>query len=117
MRLGIALAKIKSLHEELPDEDTTEEGKVLQHIFQLRQDFRKTPVRVREVLLNGVPDSRCNPESRLVGNKEFFTAYLLEYRSNDEHQQHCKKLSRHLNDCFQCFEVFSDVVRDYLHNK
>jgi len=117
MRLGIALARIKSMEEEdLPDEET-DEGKILKRLFELRRSLHKTPARVREVLIDGIPDSRCNPESRLVGNEAFFTAYLLEYNLKEDHTEHCHTLSCHLNDCFQCFQNYSDTVRDFLHTQ
>ena len=65
--------------------------------------------RSREVLA-GIPHSYCRLEApHLRNHEEFFLAlYFL-----DKDPEDCERLAAHLNNCFLCSEVFSEVLRDF----
>lgn len=65
--------------------------------------------RSREVLA-GIPHSYCRLEApHLRNHEEFFLAlYFLDKAPED-----CERLAAHLNNCFLCSEVFSEVLRDF----
>ena len=45
----------------------------------------------------------------LENNEDFFIALF----SDTKHDDACIRLYKHMNDCYPCFEIFSQVLRDY----
>jgi len=60
-----------------------------------------------------IPDSPCHSEQTfLLDNFGFFHSILLN-RTAIPSEKSCYRFTRHMNDCFQCFEEFCHVVRDF----
>jgi hypothetical protein len=63
-------------------------------------------------LFTKIPECTCQSEHPyLHDNKEFFIALLIIKSGH----YCCEQLTRHLNNCFNCFDVFCQVLRDYFH--
>jgi hypothetical protein len=56
---------------------------------------------------------RCQTDQPfLEGNLDFFLA-LLFLSSGETQFGYCQQFFKHLNACYQCFEIFSEVMRHY----
>jgi hypothetical protein len=67
-------------------------------------------------IFNAVPAQRCEIEKTfLAENEDFFLAYFLASASSANGGSSCWNLFKHLNDCFECFEEFSNVMQNYYH--
>ena len=63
-------------------------------------------------ILAQIPNQRCSlRKPYLMDNEDFFLVFFL----SDPEKHCCVQLSRHLNKCLGCFEIFSQVMRDYYH--
>jgi hypothetical protein len=59
-----------------------------------------------------IPEYTCHSDkSYLNNNFKFFIALLI---IQSEHHS-CERLIKHLNSCYNCFDVFCQVFRDYFH--
>lgn len=67
-------------------------------------------------ILQTITDTCCHSEKpQLAENADFFIAHVIVYPKASIMSNHCERLSKHLNDCFRCFEEYSKVMRDYYH--
>ena len=65
-------------------------------------------------ILTCLPNNQCNGEiAHLQSNEDVFFAILSLGLKNGDCSKDCKQLFNHLNSCFRCFEIFSDVMRDF----
>lgn len=56
---------------------------------------------------------RCQTDQPfLEDNLDFFLALLFS-SSGETKFGHCRQFFRHLNACYQCFEIFGEVMRHY----
>lgn len=63
-----------------------------------------------------IPEFECQAEkSYLMNNKDFFLALFLIGPQDNDFGKDCMRLSKHLNDCYKCFEIFCHVTRDFYH--
>ena len=61
-----------------------------------------------------IPDQTCSMHnSFLINNYDFFYKYIYDESTDNT----CSKLYIHLNNCYSCFCVFSQTMRDYFHKK
>ena len=61
-----------------------------------------------------LPQGVCSYERPfLKDNDDFFIALFSDKRDDDV----CIKLYQHLNSCYYCFEIMSQVLRDYYLQK
>ncbi len=61
--------------------------------------------------VSGLPDKGCAQDPVFMEeNADFFLDYLMG--SGPRHA--CPGLIRHINDCYRCFEIYSDVMRGYV---
>jgi hypothetical protein len=61
-----------------------------------------------------IPKIRCQSEKPfLIKNEDFFLSLFVIGHQKGGNEKYCKQLSKHLNDCFQCFEFFTKVLQDY----
>ncbi|MBN1559747.1 hypothetical protein JW998_05825 [candidate division KSB1 bacterium] len=57
-----------------------------------------------------IPPDRCAEASFLEGNEAFFIRHLLiDGAKNASHEP----LVRHLNDCYGCFQIYSQFFKEY----
>ncbi len=68
-------------------------------------------------LFADIPKFECQIEKTyLQDNQDFFLALLFIGPQNDDNfGKDCQRLSKHLNDCFNCFETFCLVIRDFYY--
>jgi len=60
--------------------------------------------------VDGIPENGCYLDQLyLDNNPDFFLNLFLNGPQNGV----CVKLTQHLNNCFGCFQVFTEVIRDY----
>jgi|GEM_PF-2203424 len=66
-----------------------------------------------ELLLStDVPKHECHSATPyLADNSDFFLAHILIRKGNSGPEPPFK----HLNDCFNCFEIYCQVMQDYYH--
>jgi hypothetical protein len=65
-----------------------------------------------------VPDRACLVDKPfLEGNADFFLAYLGATRGMPRGFHECGSLTRHLNDCHRCFDIYCQTLRDYHNHK
>jgi hypothetical protein len=76
-----------------------------------RFEFLKADGRLSSVLKT-VPAQSCLYNHPFLENNEDFYIALF---SNTKQEETCIKLYQHLNDCYHCFEIFSQVLRDYYY--
>ncbi|MFQ5649321.1 MAG: hypothetical protein ACE5IY_05210 [bacterium] len=71
-----------------------------------------------EGIFDAIPTTYCHSETAyLAGNEDFFVARFTIARVDAEESKPCQNLSKHLNDCFKCFTVFTEVLRDFYNKK
>jgi hypothetical protein len=85
------------------------------------QNYIKSLCRFRNDLNNdqsiqgifaAIPEYTCqSSKSFLTNNFKFFITLLILRSENYS----CEKLIKHLNSCYNCFDVFCQVLRDYFH--
>lgn len=119
MRLGFALAHlaVEIKTNKVPDRPELNEDQ--KNSLQTLRD------RWQEILSNAsvdrifkaIPAYACQTEKTyLLNNEEFFIAHFLITTEDGKADKYCERLFRHLNDCYTCFELFCEVMRDY-YNK
>lgn len=115
--LGKALAFIKNIHE--LDIEKLEGLSPAQknYITQLHHRFVELSTSdMRNEILETIPQHAClSDKPFLKDNKDFFISYLL-LGPADEYEEIHQDLLKHLNDCYWCFETFTQVLRDYFHS-
>lgn len=116
LTLGQALAYLKA--EQAIDEEchwqelTTVENDYLQSLRRKLQ-IRSETSQPQDVL-EALPTGCCQVEaSYLANNEDFFLISFLGQPPLEGTSDGCVWLSRHLNDCYRCFEEACQVMRDY----
>jgi hypothetical protein len=90
------------------------EKELLNSIFQ-RIEQIKSNNKVADIFGN-LPLHQCKTKTAYLHDNEDFFLALFSFDSSDNNKyisKHCFRLSKHLNDCYRCFEIFSNVMRDY----
>jgi hypothetical protein len=81
------------------------------YLYKIRGRCRsmKSNGRLSEAL-DTIPGQACSMgQPFLQQNEDFFIALFSDTR----HDEACIKLYKHLNDCYWCFEIFSQFLCDY----
>ena len=68
----------------------------------------------RTSILDSIPERGCTSTKPFLEHNDDYFILLF---SNNRHDQACISLYNHLNNCYHCFEIFSQVLRDYYHHK
>jgi len=67
-------------------------------------------------ILGEIPDKMCQSEQTfLQDNIDFFLVLLFFQAQTKNRNDKCLKISTHLNTCYRCFEIFSQVMRNYYY--
>ena len=61
-----------------------------------------------------IPVSRCKVSQPFLQNADDFFITHLVLEPNG-HREYYSSLIKHLNDCYACFEIYSQVFKDYYH--
>lgn len=115
MGLGAALAYIKLNKypnkikgKELSDQD-------IKYIQSLRTRYEYLLTRGSvEKVFQSIPKYSCESTSQyLAGNVDFFISYVLLSDEQELLEKFSTSILKHLNDCFWCFDYFTDVMREF----
>ncbi len=112
MTLGQALGFLKAEHDAEYSQDWHELSESERNYQELLRKRLKS-IRANEKALEifaGIPGEQCSRvKPHFADNEDFFLALFFINPQNG----HCLRLSKHLNKCLSCFEIFSQVMRDY----
>ena len=106
--LGWALAHLQT-ERKVESAQFSEADKNYLHKIVSRYDSMKNNGSFYEAL-EALPTHTCSFDHLFLQNNEDFFIALF---SNTKHDEACIRLYKHMNDCYPCFEVFSQVLRDY----
>ncbi|MFQ5640335.1 MAG: hypothetical protein ACE5IR_20340 [bacterium] len=116
MTLGAALAIIRNEREvsSVSGKASKKDQELLRRLRERRDFFNRNPEE-RKRQLNSLTKKCCGDrESGLSRNNDYFVAQLLT-SSKATDKQNCDLLAVHLNNCYKCFIIYSDVLRDFYH--
>ncbi len=119
MRLGFALAHLTVEITTARVSNWPELNEHQKNSLQTLRDRREEIISNASVnrIFKAIPAYACQTEAAyLLNNEEFFIAHFLITNQNSKADKYCERLYRHLNDCYTCFELFCEVMRDY-YNK
>lgn len=110
--LGRALAQWQAQHmntlEQIPEDQNDHIRLIDRRYLELKNDSKM------QSLMASLPQGACSYEQPfLKDNQDFFITLFSEWR--DDHA--CIKLYEHLNSCYYCFEIMSEVLREYYLQK
>ena len=108
--LGWALAHLQTEKKQASAQFSDADKDYLHKILS-RYDSMKNNGSLNEAL-RALPTHSCSFDDLFVQNNEDFFIALF---SNTKHDEACIRLYKHMNDCYPCFEIFSQVLRDYYH--
>jgi hypothetical protein len=110
--LGWALAHLQATNNEIFTQFAQDQRSYLEQIVNrlkiLNSDGQMATI------LTSLPDGGCTSSTPFLENND---DYFIVLFSNTKNDQACINLYNHLNNCYHCFEIFSQVLRDYYHNK
>ncbi len=67
-------------------------------------------------IVSDVPKHQCSwATPYLADNSDFFLAHLIVRNANCWHGLNLEQQFKHLNKCFNCFEIYCQVLQDYYH--
>ena len=112
--LGQALAYLQAMdRNELPkaSKSLSESAKkYINDLDRFRNDLHNEEL-IKDIFAD-IPEHTCQADnSYLSNNLKFFIALLII----QSEQHSCERLIKHLNSCYNCFDVFCQVFRDYFH--
>ncbi|MEJ2052542.1 MAG: hypothetical protein P8X42_01365 [Calditrichaceae bacterium] len=109
--IGKTLAHLRLADESAEDTEYIRHFKDKDELSQFRnrlKDLTKSPD--RKLIIDKLDEKECSIESPyLKDNTDLFLILLFQ----TEIPELCSNLGRHLNDCYQCFEIFTQVMQDY----
>jgi hypothetical protein len=110
--LGWALAHLQTANTEIsrkiPQDHLNYLEQVTNRLKVLNSDGKLIEI------LESLPDKGCTVDNPFLENNE---DYFIALFSNTKYDKACIRLYNHLNNCYHCFEIFSQVLRDYYRNK
>ena len=114
---GQALAILKFEHSSGRSTQIDLSVENTERLKNLREHVKNFQASSLESILQKCPTSSCQTESPfLQENEDFFIALVMFKIRDEQNGKHCNPLMEHLNDCFRCFEVYSEVMREYYSN-
>ena len=100
--LSFALESRQTIVDKLPQSEAERFEQVYDLYRYLSQDGAEHPLEI--------PQDRCAAACFLDGNEAFFIRHMLiDSTKNTNHDP----LIRHLNDCHECFQIYSQFFKDY----
>lgn len=84
----------------------------VQHLKQVREELLDDG-RAAQILTD-IPIPCCqNKKALLDGNERYFVARFAIERDDTDDSKPCRSLATHLNNCYRCFNSFTDVLRHF----
>ena len=116
MGIGAALAYIKSTKDakEINGKRISEQD--FEYIRSLRNRFDYLAARGNEEkIFQSIPENRCECTNQfLSGNVDFFLSFVL-LDDDLKLEKFSPRFIKHLNNCFWCFDIFTNVMREYYY--
>ncbi len=113
--IGYKLASLQTEHEitSYLKSDLSEEN--ISNIKLLREQLKQNNIPGKlSFPLPAIPEYACSGQDIfLKDNHDFFISYIL----GSPEEKNCLQLFTHLNDCYNCFSIFSQTMRDYFNKK
>jgi hypothetical protein len=110
--LGWALAHLQTAQNEKNAQFAPNQRSYLEHVVNrlkiLNSDGQPAAI------LNSLPERGCTSSAPYLENND---DYFIALFSNSKYDEACINLYNHLNNCYHCFEIFSQVLRDYYRHK
>jgi len=107
-RMGWALAHLQTGQNRISLTLSESENVYLTHMKERHRQLHSDGQLIK--ILDRLPGQPCFiGQPFLEGNEDFFIALFSEVK----HDEACIRLYKHMNDCYACFEIFSQVLRDY----
>jgi hypothetical protein len=116
LELGQALAYVRNVLDVNTDELEGISPQQRSYLSAMQSRFIELSSKKPDDIFKHIPRCSCNSDFPfLENNLDFFIAFLLIGIDENNVEDHAK-ITKHLNDCFWCFELFTDVVRDFFYS-
>jgi hypothetical protein len=114
MTFGSALAFVSC--EGMSDDSVLTQSEK-DYLKTLRERYIQLDDRKRiEKIYKNIPRNRCvSQKCFLDDNIDFFISYVLLSEKHYSSDRKFSSLFKHLNDCYGCFEVYTEVIRNYYY--
>lgn len=111
INLGKSLAHLRLVDEFAEDTDFISKFEDKTELSQYRNRLNYLSASPdRNLIIEKLDQNECSFEAPfLKDNSDLFLLLLFQ----KEIPQLCTNLGKHLNDCYQCFQIFSQVMQDY----
>ena len=111
IKLGKTLAHLRLVDEFADDTNFIRKFDNKNELADFRnrlKDLTSSPD--RNLIIKNLDHSECSFEAPLLkDNSDLFLLLLFQ----KEIPELCSNLGKHLNDCYHCFQIFSEVMQDY----
>lgn len=111
IKLGKALAHLRLVDEFADDTDFIQKFDDKEKLANFRNrlnDLISSPE--RNLIIKKLDYNECSFEAPFLRDNSDLFLLLLFYQDIPEL---CTNLGKHLNDCYHCFQIFSQVMQDY----
>ena len=111
INLGHSLAHLRLVDEFAQDQNFLRKFEGKEELSEFRSRLKDlTAGSDRNLIINALDHQECTLEAPfLKDNSDIFLLLLFQ----KENPQLCANLGKHLNDCYQCFQIFTQVMQDY----
>lgn len=112
LKLGWILALLEveddKNHQPLPETESNQKELMRKRMLAMQSGDEARNIS------DSIPHTTCPMEHPFFsGNEDFFLNLFLNHHKDPV----CTKLTAHLNKCYSCFEIFTQVLRDYYHKR
>ncbi len=111
VKLGKTLAHLRLVDEFADDTNFIQKFEDKEELTNFRNRIKNlTSSPERNLIINKLDYNECSFEAPfLKDNSDLFLLLLFQ----KEIPELCTNLGKHLNDCYHCFQIFSQVMQDY----
>ena len=111
IKLGKSLAHLRLVDEFAEDTNFVRKFEDKVELSEFRNRLKNlTSSPERNIIINKLDQRECTFDSPfLKDNPDIFLLLLFQ----KEIPELCANLGNHLNDCYQCFRIFTEVMQDY----
>jgi hypothetical protein len=110
MTIGKALAHLKNDGANKAEQLSQPDREYLENL-RLRIATYRNNMNIHHIL-NTIPQYTCDLNQAYISDHE---DTLLVLFFTIQQQDTCPRITNHLNNCYSCFERFSQVLRDYYY--
>ncbi len=90
------------------------EKKLLSQFKEQIEKFQESKGAKENILM--LPEYRCQTEEGVLASEPHRFVYIMTHLPTArESESLCSSFILHLNNCFQCYETFVSVMREYFH--